>query len=123
LTNLPVVKKSQVELGKTHTPDPWGSMGYHPAGRNKRSVWTVNTRPFADAHFATFPPKLIEPCILAGCPIDGLVLDPFMGAGTVATVCKSLKRNYVGFELNPTYVDTIAINRVDNTMTPLFVTA
>jgi DNA modification methylase len=72
--------------------------------RNKRSVWTVSTQPFKEAHFATFPPKLIEPCILAGCPINGIVLDPFMGSGTTAMVATSLQRNYIGFELNPEYI-------------------
>ncbi len=75
-----------------------------PSGRNKRSVWTVATQPFKEAHFATFPPKLIEPCILAGCPDGGIVLDPFMGAGTTGVVCANLGRNYIGIELNPEYI-------------------
>jgi DNA modification methylase len=73
--------------------------------RNKRSVWTVTTKPFKDAHFATFPPDLIEPCILAGSPQGGLVLDPFGGAGTTAVVCENLGRNYTLFELNPEYIN------------------
>ena len=72
--------------------------------RNKRSVWTVPTRAFKGAHFATFPPDLIRICIEAGCPIGGVVLDPFMGAGTTAVVAKELGRNYVGIELNGEYV-------------------
>ena len=72
--------------------------------RNKRSVWTVPTQPYKGAHFATFPTALIEPCILAGCPLDGWVLDPFSGAGTTALVSKQLGRNAVGIELNPEYV-------------------
>ena len=72
--------------------------------RNKRSVWSVPTHPFKGAHFATFPPDLITPCIMAGCPAGGVVLDPFMGAGTTAVVAKSLGRNYVGVELNGEYV-------------------
>jgi DNA modification methylase len=72
--------------------------------RNKRSVWTVSTHPFPEAHFATFPPDLIKPCILAGCPDGGIVLDPFMGAGTTGVVCADLGRNYIGIELNPEYV-------------------
>lgn len=79
--------------------------------RNRRSVWTVTTKPFKGAHFATFPPDLIKPCILAGAPEGGLVLDPFMGAGTTALVASKLNRNYVGFELNPTYIQ-IAENRI-----------
>ena len=72
--------------------------------RNKRSVWTVTTKPFAEAHFATFPEDLIEPCVLAGCPENGIVLDPFMGAGTTAVVAVKNGRQYVGFELNPEYI-------------------
>ncbi len=71
---------------------------------NKRSVWTVNTMPYKEAHFATFPEDLIVDCIKAGCPIDGVVLDPFSGAGTTALVSAKLGRNYIGIELNPQYV-------------------
>jgi DNA modification methylase len=71
--------------------------------RNKRSVWTVTTKPFKEAHFATFPPDLIKPCILAGCPKDGIVLDPFMGSGTTGMVAAMYQRNFIGFELNPEY--------------------
>ncbi|PSJ72376.1 site-specific DNA-methyltransferase [Sphingobacteriales bacterium UPWRP_1] len=81
--------------------------------RNKRSVWNVATKPFREAHFATFPPDLILPCILAGCPPNGIVLDPFMGAGTTAMVASQNGRNYIGFELNPTYVK-MAVDRVQN---------
>jgi len=73
--------------------------------RNKRSVWTVPTMPFSGAHFATFPPALIEPCILAGCPVGGTVLDPFGGAGTTGMVAERLGRNAVLIELNPEYAD------------------
>lgn len=73
--------------------------------RNKRSVWTVTVQPFPGAHFATFPPKLIEPCILAGCPPDGIVLDPFHGAGTTGMVALQQGRKYIGIELNPEYVE------------------
>ena len=68
--------------------------------RNRRSVWTVPTKPYPEAHFATFPPKLIEPCVLAGCPLGGTVLDPFMGSGTTAQVAQELGREWVGIELN-----------------------
>ena len=71
--------------------------------RNKRSVWTVNVRPNKEAHFATYPPLLIKPCILAGCPEGGVVLDPFMGSGTTGIVARQLGRNYIGCELNPEY--------------------
>jgi DNA modification methylase len=70
---------------------------------NKRSVWTVNTKPYSGAHFAVFPTELIEPCILAGAPIGGIVLDPFMGSGTTAQVAQDLGRQYIGCELNPEY--------------------
>jgi DNA modification methylase len=73
-------------------------------GANKRSVWTMATRPFKEAHFATFPEELPYTCILAGSPMGGGILDPFMGAGTTALVARKLQRNYVGFELNPKYV-------------------
>lgn len=71
--------------------------------KNKRSVWTMASEPYQGAHFATFPTKLITPCILAGCPADGIVLDPFMGSGTTAYVAKKHMRNYLGCELNPKY--------------------
>jgi DNA modification methylase len=75
--------------------------------RNKRDVWTVNTKPFKGAHFAVFPEALIEPCILAGCPENGIVLDPFIGSGTTAIVAKRLHRNYIGIELNSKYLPII----------------
>lgn len=80
---------------------------------NKKSVWTVATRPYSEAHFATFPEKLIEPCIKAGCPEGGIVLDPFMGAGTTAVVARKLGRNYIGIELNQKYIK-IAEKRIYN---------
>ena len=73
--------------------------------RNKRSVWTVTTKPFKGAHFATFPPDLIEPCILAGSAADTLVLDPFSGAGTTGVVAVQHGRRYIGIELNPDYLE------------------
>ena len=82
------------------------------ATRNRRSVWSVTTKPFKGAHFATFPPDLIEPCILAGCPAGGTVLDPFMGSGTTAAVSLQHGRQFVGVELNPEYLE-LARRRVD----------
>jgi DNA modification methylase len=73
------------------------------ATRNRRSVWTVATKPFKGAHFATFPPDLIEPCVLSGCPEGGVVLDPFFGAGTTGLVAARHKRFFTGIELNPEY--------------------
>lgn len=80
--------------------------------RNKRDVWTVTTRPFKGAHFATFPPALIEPCILAGCPEGGTVLDPFFGAGTTGLVAQRHNRKWIGCELNPEYA-AIAQTRIE----------
>lgn len=80
--------------------------------RNKRSVWSVTTRPYKGAHFATFPPDLIEPCILAGCPEGGTVLDPFGGSGTTAGVAVAHNRNAVICELSPEYAKLIP-ERVD----------
>ena len=89
-----------------------------PETRNKRSVWTVTTAPFKEAHFATFPPDLIEPCILAGCPEGGTVLDPFGGAGTTGLVADRLHRDAILIELNPEYAE-MARNRIFNDA-PLF---
>ena len=82
--------------------------------RNKRSVWDISTQPFKEAHFATFPEALVEPCLLAGCPEGGTALDPFSGAGTVGVVCKKQGRDYIGIELNPEYVK-IQEQRIENT--------
>ncbi|MBI3444398.1 MAG: site-specific DNA-methyltransferase [Magnetospirillum sp.] len=80
------------------------AMSVMPEKRNKRSVWTVGSEPYSGAHFATFPPALIEPCILAGCPAGGTVLDPFGGAGTTGLVADRLGRHAILCELNPEYV-------------------
>ena len=85
--------------GATHTK----GIKEFDGNRNKRSVWTVNTKPYAGAHFAVFPQELIEPCIMAGAPVGGVVLDPFMGSGTTAQVAQHLGRKYLGCELNPDY--------------------
>ena len=90
-----------------------GSRGCDDGLVNKRSVWTVTTKPFKEAHFATFPIDLIEPCIIAGCPENGTVLDPFFGAGTTGIVCIKNKRNYLGIELNQDYID-IAKKRISD---------
>lgn len=82
-----------------------------PAGANLRSVWTIAPSPFKGAHFAIMPPKLVEPCILAGCPPGGTVLDPFCGAGTVPFVARELGRKAIGIELNASYCE-IAANRL-----------
>lgn len=90
----------------THRPDR-EDVAYNGEKRNRRSVWSVATRPYKGAHFATFPPALIEPCILAGCPDGGTVLDPFGGSGTTAGVAIALGRNALLCELNPDYADLV----------------
>ena len=83
----------------------------NPAGRNKRDVWSVSTGASKLAHYATFPEKLYEPCILAGCPEGGAVLDPVRGSGTTGAVAKRLKRRFIGIEINPDYC-RLAADRV-----------
>lgn len=90
-----------------------------PATRNKRSVWSINVKPYKEAHFATFPKELIEPCVLAGCPKDGTILDPFGGSGTTAEVAIENGRNALLIELNPEYIE-LAKTRISNTQTNLF---
>jgi hypothetical protein len=80
-----------------------GNVPWEGTTRNKRDVWSVSVKPYKGAHFATFPSALIEPCILAGAPAGGVVLDPFMGSGTTAAVAIAHGRNYLGCELNPAY--------------------
>jgi DNA modification methylase len=85
-----------------------GKAYIRPDTRNRRSVWTVCTKPYSGAHFAVMPPDLVKPCILAGCPEGGVVLDPFMGSGTVAAVAQDAGRRAIGIELNPEYCKLIA---------------
>jgi DNA modification methylase len=87
--------------------DRWDAMTraeQQSKGANLRNVWTIAPYPFKEAHFATFPPALVEPCIKAGCPVGGVVLDPFFGAGTTGLVAMRLGRACIGIELNPDYV-------------------
>lgn len=130
-------EKSRMKGGRNHfgkrngTPEQGKNSGtgnlhdgrwdqaFHPAGRNKRTVWSIPLGKSRDAHFAVFPEKLIEPCILAGCPSGGLVLDPFAGTGTVAAVAKRHQRKYVGIDLNPDYI-AIAERRVGQVPQQLF---
>jgi DNA modification methylase len=81
-------------------------------GANKRSVWTVTTKPYPGSHYAVFPPDLIEPCVLAGCPEGGLVLDPFVGSGTTLMVARKHRRNAIGLDLNFDYLTTNARERL-----------
>ena len=99
--------------GKFKDEDKKGSFAFSESkvagdprkGRNKRTVWKIPTQPFPDAHFAVFPEKLVETPIKAGCPKDGIVLDPFMGSGTVALKALKENRRFVGIEINPKYID------------------
>ena len=88
-----------------------------PHGRNLRSVWDVHTQPYREAHFATFPPSLIEPCVLLGSNENDWVLDPFFGSGTTGEVALASKRRVVGVELNPEYV-AIAERRINTAHGP-----
>lgn len=126
-----IAEEAKYKPGGSHTDVPQG--GFDDKGpipgsgqrsfrairetRNKRSVWTVATRPFKEAHFATFPPALVEPCILAGSKPGGIILDPFAGAGTTGVVAKQHNRHFVGFELNPEYA-AMAERRISMTPTP-----
>jgi DNA modification methylase len=101
--------------GQANLHDGRWDQAFHPLGRNKRTVWSVPLGKFRDAHFAVFPPDLIRPCIKAGAPEGGLVLDPFFGAGTVGVVATELGRKYLGIELNPDYVD-LAQRRLANSV-------
>ena len=89
----------QKEMGRVRG----GEETPEPTTRNRHSVWNVATKPYSGAHFAVFPTELIEPCILAGAPVGGIVLDPFMGSGTTAQVAQNLNRQYLGCELNENY--------------------
>lgn len=97
-------RKSDDGRVRTDAPYEIGAQRFlNPLGRNRRTVWHIATQPYADAHFATYPEKLVEPCVLAGCPVGGTVLDPFTGSGTTGAVACRLGRNFVGVELNPEY--------------------
>lgn len=96
-------KTQPAGLGIKHNESFAAAVSMPVTQRNKRSVWEIPTQPFSEAHFATFPPDLIEPCIKAGCPEGGTVLDPFGGAGTTGLVADRLKRNAILIELNPDY--------------------
>ena len=102
--------------GDNHTSSKMADGSY---GRNKRSVWSIATKPSKGAHFAVMPEALVEPCIRAGSKLNDTVLDPFLGSGTTLAVAKRLGRNGIGIELNPEYVN-LAENRIGDATTPLF---
>jgi DNA modification methylase len=108
-------QRKQAAMGRTV-----GTLGTNQgdSARNKRSVWHIATQPYSGAHFATFPEALIEPCILAGCPIGGTVLDPFAGSGTTGAVAIRHQRNFIGCELNADYI-ALAERRI-GAVAPLF---
>ena len=107
-------RKHRTRAGLHKVAQRWREDG-PPTSRNRRSVWTVTTKPYSGAHFAVMPAALVEPCIKAGCPEGGTVLDPFAGSGTTLAVAAELGRNAIGCELNPDYVklscDRIAKSR------------
>jgi site-specific DNA-methyltransferase (adenine-specific) len=107
--------KSGAYKRRMETVNPYGrqnaEMPVSETGHNRRSVWTITTKPYSGAHFAVMPPDLVQPCILAGCPEGGTVLDPFAGSGTTLAVAAELGRNGIGCELNSQYV-TLAIERI-----------
>ena len=106
--------------GKYHNPgtglQPHTGLTKSYTKRNKRSVWSVNKKPYKGAHFATYPPELITPCILAGSERGDIILDPFLGSGTTAMVAKDLGRSYIGCELNEDYasLQTARISTIPN---------
>ncbi|HJN12864.1 MAG: site-specific DNA-methyltransferase [Pirellulaceae bacterium] len=125
-------EKSQMRGGRSHfgkrggTPEQGKNAGnsnlhsgrwdqaFHPKGRNKRTVWSISLSKFRDAHFAVFPKQLVETCILASCPPDGVVCDPFVGSGTTPLVARELGRNYVGIDCVEEYCE-MARKRLQST--------
>ena len=96
-------EKHRTRAGLHKAAERWREEG-PPESRNRRSVWTVTTKPYSGAHFAVMPSDLVEPCIKAGCPEEGMVLDPFAGSGTTLAVAAELGRSAIGCELNPEYI-------------------
>jgi len=108
-----IIEKGDPRFRNGH--EQWGREIITTTERNKRSVWSIPTASYSVAHFATYPPELIKPCILAGCPEGGTVLDPFGGSGTTAQVASNLNRNAILCELNPEYVE-IAKGRLHDSL-------
>ena len=106
-----VGKKEAAGSGRINSATNTAGFKEFTGKRNKRSVWTVATKPYKGAHFATFPPELITPMILAGCPAGGTVLDPFSGSGTTGAVAVGLGRSYIGIDLNKKY-EALATERI-----------
>jgi len=120
------IKEPVSNMGKPRAFSKPGNKDRNDVGRiynpsethNKRSVWTVSVKPYRGTHFATYPPKLIEPCILAGCPMGGIVFDPFVGSGTTVAVANSLGRMGIGIDLNYNYL-LLARKRIERVQLPL----
>ena len=91
--------------GSNNLHDGRWDQAFHPLGRNKRSVWSIPLSKFREAHFAVFPESLVKTCISAGCPAGGLVLDPFVGSGTVPLVAQRLERGYLGIDCVAEYCE------------------
>ena len=102
--NKPPYKNNNPHLIRINYPERERSLRPTEEGKNKRCIWAINTKPYQNAHFATFPEQLIAPMIKAGCPENGIVCDPFGGAGTTGLVAKKFCRNYILIELNPVYI-------------------
>ncbi len=100
--------------GSSNLHDGRWDQAFHPKGRNKRTVWSLALGKYRGAHFAVFPPGLVEPAVKAGCPMNGIVLDPFAGAGTTALVARQLGRRFLCIELNPDYAE-LARGRIGQT--------
>ncbi len=96
---------SEVHGGNKRHPSIYKSIANNEIGRLKRCVWDITTHGFKEAHFATFPEELVQNCIKPGCPVGGLVCDPFFGSGTVGLVALKMARNFLGIELNPSYIE------------------
>lgn len=104
--------------GTSNLHDGRWDQAFHPLGRNKRTVWSIPLSKFREAHFAVFPESLVETCVQAGCPPDGLVLDPFLGSGTTLVTARRLGRHYLGFDCSTEYCE-MARRRVDKASRPL----
>lgn len=105
-TNL-IKKSSKKSFGNTTANRPLRIIKNNPLGKNPSDVWSLTSEPTKDIHFATFPTKLVKRCLIAGCPANGTVLDPFVGSGTVLWVCQELNLSGIGIELNPQYISVI----------------
>jgi DNA modification methylase len=103
--------KSEWDEGTGQTSYRKRNMRPNPDGKNMRTVWSINTEPNREVHFATYPQRLVERMLKAGCPENGIVLDPFFGSGTTGVYARKVNRNFIGIELNPEYVK-IAENRL-----------